>query len=125
MNAESLNSVATARSVNNPLHRPQYRHNVQPSQEPSHRQPPHRHLLRSHPNNAADPINVATRNSANNPQRPQHPQSRHNVQPSQEPLRRQPLSQHQPRHRHRLRSHPSNAADLNNAATRNSANKRP
>ena len=76
MHAESLNSVATARSVNNPLHRPQYRHNVQPSQKPSRRQPlslhqlRHRHPLRSHLSNAADLNNVATLSSANNPQRP-------------------------------------------------------
>ena len=75
MHAESLNSVGTASSVNNPLHRPQYRHNVQPSQKPSRRQPlslqpRHRHPLRSQPSNAADPNNAATRNSANNPQRP-------------------------------------------------------
>ena len=68
MHAANPSNVATISSVNNPLHRPQYRHNVQPSQKPSlSLQPRHRHPLRSQPSNAADPNNAATRNSANNP----------------------------------------------------------
>ena len=130
MHAASLSSVATASSVTNPFN-PLHRHSVQPSQERSRRQPLslhllfHRHPLRSQPSNAANLNNVATLSSAHNPQRPQHPyrpQRRHNVQPSQKPSRRQPLSLHLLLHRHPLRSHPSNAADMNNAATLSNAN---
>ena len=68
---------------------------------------------------AASLSSVATASSVTNPF---NPLRRHNVQPSQKPSRRQPLSLHLLLHRHPLRSHPSNAADMNNAATLSNAN---
>ena len=65
---------------------------------------------------AASLSSVGTASSVNNPLH------RHSVLPSQKPSHRQPLSLHQLLHRHPLRSHPSNVADLNNAETLSNAN---